>query len=196
MQRRRFLFLAAALAAAPALVGCGPRWIVLSQAAPNPLAGQTKFGLMPVDYTGLIVGEKNEADYLAEKDEETRGKWAGDKGAIDSNFFTVLSARSASEGGINVVKATGPGDAPFMIRPHVEFIEPGLYSFVYNKPSMVRMKVQITTPDGRVIDEIQIQHGSPATMGSPAVGNRLRQDGNALGVIMAAYLRFRVRGED
>jgi len=56
------------------------------------------------------------------------------------------------------------------------------------------MKVQITTPDGKVIDEIQIQHSSPPQMTSPAVGNRLRKDGEALGAITASYLKVRVLG--
>jgi hypothetical protein len=195
MQRRHFFVLAAALAAAPLmLAGCGPKWIVLTQAAPNPLAGQTKFGLMPVDYAGLIVGEKSEAEYLASKDEESRASWAGDKSGIDTEFGKRLMEK-ATESGINVVKATGPGDAPFMIRPKVEFIEGGIYTYVFNKASQVRMKVQITTPDGKVIDEIAIKHGTPASITNPAIGNRLRDDGEALGNTMAGYLKFRVTGQ-
>lgn len=194
MFRRHFLVLAAALSAAPLLAGCGPKWIVLTQATPNPLLNQNKFGIMPVDYTGLTVGEKTEADYLASKDEETRASWAGDKAGIDTEFGKVLSEK-ATEHGINVVKATGPGDAPFMIRPKVEFIEPGIYTYVYNKSSEVRMKVQITTPDGKIVDEISIRHGTPASITNPAVGNRLRDDGEALGAIVAGYLKFRVTGQ-
>ena len=194
MQRRHFFVLAAALVAAPVLAGCGPRWIVLTQAAPNPLVNQNKFGLMPIDYTGLIVGEKSEAEYLASKDEESRASWAGDKGGIDTEFGKVLTEK-ATGAGITVVKATGPGDAPFMIRPKIEFIEGGIYTYVFNKASEVRMKVQITTPDGKVIDEIAIKHGTPASITNPAIGNRLRDDGEALGAIMAQYLQFRVSGQ-
>lgn len=194
MLRRHLFVLGLALAAAPLLAGCGPRWIVLTQASPNPLLNQNKFGLMPIDYAGLIVGEKSEAEYLASKDEESRASWAGDKSGIDTEFGKVLMER-ATEGGINVVKATGPGDAPFMIRPKVEFIEGGIYTYVYNKASLVRMKVQITTPDGKVIDEIAIKHGTPASITNPAIGNRLRDDGEALGAIMAQYLVVRVTGQ-
>lgn len=194
MQRRHFFVFAAALAAAPLLAGCGPRWIVLTQASPNPLLNQNKFGLMPIDYTGLIVGEKSEAEYLASKDEESRASWAGDKGGIDTEFGKVLMER-ATGAGINVVKATGPGDAPFMIRPKVEFIEGGIYTYVFNKASEVRMKVQITTPDGKVIDEIAIKHSTPASITNPAIGNRLRDDGEGLGAIMAQYLQVRVTGQ-
>ncbi len=194
MKRRHFFALAAAFTMAPLLAGCGPKWIVLAQATPNPLLNQNKFGLLPVDYTGLTVGEKSETDYLASKDEETRASWAGDKAGIDNELGRVLGEK-ATEAGINVVKATGPGDAPFMIRPHVEFIEPGIYTYVYNKNSLVRMKVQITTPDGKVVDEISIRHGTTASITNPAVGNRLRDDGEGLGAIIAAYLKFRVTGQ-
>ncbi len=194
MQRRHFFVLAAALVAAPVLAGCGPRWVVLTQATPNPLLNQNKFGLMPIDYTGLVVGEKSEAEYLASKDEESRASWAGDKGGIDTEFGKVLMEK-ATGAGINVVKATGPGDAPFMIRPKVEFIEGGIYTYVFNKASLVRMKVQITTPDGKVIDEIAIKHGTPASITNPAIGNRLRDDGEGLGAITAQYLQVRVTGQ-
>lgn len=194
MQRRHFFVLAAALVAAPVFAGCGPRWVVLTQATPNPLLNQNKFGLMPIDYTGLVVGEKSEAEYLASKDEESRASWAGDKGGIDTEFGKVLMEK-ATGAGINVVKATGPGDAPFMIRPKVEFIEGGIYTYVYNKASLVRMKVQITTPDGKVIDEIAIKHGTPASITNPAIGNRLRDDGEGLGAITAQYLQVRVTGQ-
>jgi hypothetical protein len=193
MHRRHFLVLATALAAAPLLAGCGPRWIVLTQAAPNPLLNQNKFAVLPVDYTGLIVGQKTEAEYLASKEEDTRASWAGDKTGIDTEFVKVLTERAA-ESGINVVRATGPADAPFQIRPKVEFIEPGFYAVVAARASEVRMKVQITAPDGKIIDEITIRHNTSASMTNPAVGNRLRDDGEGLGAIMAAYLKSRVMG--
>lgn len=193
MHRRSFLVLATALAAAPLLAGCGPKWVVLTQAAPNPLLNQNKFAVLPVDYTGLTVGQKTEADYLAEKDADTRANWDGDKAGIDAEFVKVLTER-ASGAGITVVKAAGPADAPFQIRPKVEFIEPGFYAVVASRPSEVRMKVQITAPDGKIIDEITIRHGTQATMTNPAVGNRLRDDGEGLGAIMADYLKVRVTG--
>lgn len=193
MQRRHFVVLAAALAAAPLLAGCGPKWIVLSQASPNPLLNQTKFGLMPVDYAGLMVGGKSEAEYLAAKDEESRASFAGDKGGVDTEFGKVLTEKSTANG-ITVVKASGPGDAPFMIRPKVDYIEGGVYAYVYNKPSEVRMKVQITTPDGKVIDEIAVKHSTSASITKASSGGRLRDDGEALGATVAAYLKVRTSG--
>lgn len=193
MHRRHIFILAAALAAAPLLSGCGPRWIVLTQAAPNPLINQNKFAVLPVDYTGLTVGQKTEADYLSEKDEDTRSKWDGDKEGLNTEFLKVFTERAASNG-INIVKATGPADAPFVIRPKVEFIEPGYYALVSKRPSEVRMKVQITAADGKIIDEITLRHGTDGSITNPAVGNRLRDDGEGLGAIMADYLKTRVMG--
>lgn len=190
MNRRAFL--AIAVCAAPLFAGCAPPWTVLAQATPNPFVGQTKFGVVPCDYAGLTVGEKTEQGYLAEKDEETRASWAGDKQGIDDEFTKVLIERAGGSG-IEVVKATGPDAAPFMIKPKVEFIEPGIYTYVFNKSSLVRMKVQITTPDGKVLDEFVIKHGTPASLTNPAVGNRLRDDGEALGALTARYLESRVK---
>ncbi len=81
MVRRRFLGLA--VLACAAVAGCGPHWIVLSQASPNVLLGARQFAVMPIDFSGLHVGEKDEAGYLAEKDEGQRVAWARDKLAVN-----------------------------------------------------------------------------------------------------------------
>jgi hypothetical protein len=53
------------------------------------------------------------------------------------------------------------------------------------------MTVQITDPSGTVVDEIALEHGTAAQMTSPAVGNRLRSDADALGEIVAEYVASR-----
>lgn len=191
MDRRHFLVLAAALGATSVLAGCRPHWIAYAQANPNILAGQGRFGLLPIDFANLAVGEKTENDYLAEKDDEQRSGWAGDKVAIDNEFAMSIMA-TATRDGISVVKATGPQDAPFMIRAHVERIEPGFFAFIVNKDSEVRMKVQIITPDGTLIDEFGIEHKTHGTIKTSSVRERLREDGKGLGTYAAEYLKSRV----
>jgi hypothetical protein len=194
---RRFLRIALALAAsmlAGLLVGCGPNWQILRQANPDPFLKQTRFAVLPVNFTGLRVGEKSEADYLAEKEAEAKNNWAGDKLGLNEDFTTNLISRSL-EHGITVVPATGPADAPFVIRPSVAWLEPGFYIGIAAGSSKVKMTIQITAPDGAVLDELIIEHGTGGSVQNAAVGTRLREDGENIGIILGDYLKTRVSPE-
>lgn len=189
MNRRVFLLGSLSLLA---LAGCGPPWVVRAQATPNPLLGQKRFAVKSIDYTGLRVGEKSEEGYLAEKDAEARSNWAGDKTAMNDEFFNKLRS-VAKDAGIEVV----PGeDADYVIAPSIAWIEPGFYAAVAAKASEVQMTVRILDRSGAVLDEIEMRHNTPASMTNPAVGNRLRDDAEALGKYMAKYLEERTSGAE
>jgi hypothetical protein len=179
--------------ASTALVGCGPPWQILHAAEPNPFVNQRTFAVLPIDYIGLEVGEKSEPEYLAEKDAETRQNWTGDKLGMNEEYAKHL-IEEANERGIRVTLATGPASAPFIIRPAVRWLEPGFYVGVASGSSEVKMTVQITTPDGKVLDEIQMSHRTGASLVNSATGHRLRSDGAGLGEITAEYLEKRVTG--
>ena len=151
MDRRAF-FGVGALVASAVLIGCGPPWAVVVQSAPNPFFGQRLFAVQPVEYSGLMIGGKPEPVYLAGKDAGQQASFAEDKTALNEKFLGQLVAE-AGAAGVRVVPATGPGDAPFTIRPAVHFIEPGFYAFVASQPSRVEMSVRIVAPDGRILDE-------------------------------------------
>jgi len=174
-------------AASTVLTGCGPRWIVHTQAAPDPFLNQKAFAVLPVDFTGLQIGEKSEQEYLAGKNPDQQESFKADKAALNGEYLRELSDH-ADKIGVRVVPATGPDSAPFLIKPYVAWIEPGYYAVVSARPSEVRMLVRITSPDGRVLDEIAVKSNSSGY----ASGQRLRNDGNALGRITAAYLKTRV----
>jgi hypothetical protein len=200
MDRRSFVAIGA-LAVGAALVGCGPSWQVVVQAAPDPFVGQRRFSVLPIDYAGLMIGRKPEPVYLSEKDAKQQASFVEDKAALNDRFLETLRAVS-HETGVDVVPATGPADAPFQIRPSVAFIEPGFYGGVVSAPSMVQMTVKIVTPDGRVLDEIALAHGTSPSSGvaiggiaipaNPSSGGRLRKDGEELGRIVAKYLQARI----
>ncbi|APR84583.1 Hypothetical protein A7982_09932 [Minicystis rosea] len=182
-------------------MGCAPTWHVVAQAAPDPFLNQRRFAVSPIDFSGLHVGGKTEAQYLSEKDAKQQASFIEDKAALNDKFLEELRA-SAHGAAIEVVPATGPSDAPFIIRPSVTFVEPGFYVGVASGASQVEMTVRITTPDGRVLDEIALAHGTDSRSGfsvggislNPSSGGRLRKDGEALGNIVGAYLKTRVSG--
>lgn len=200
--RHQILLSMCMLVFAALLIGCGSQWAVVTQASPNPFAGQRHFAVLPIDYTGLRVGEKFEAEYLSEKDADQQQSFIQDKVALNEEFAKALINASRDEG-INVVPATGPAAAPFMIRPHVDFVEPGTYVVVASAPSEVRMTLQITMPDGRVLDEILLKHSTDSRSGfsiggvslNPSSGGRLRKDGEGLGELVAEYLKSRAIGD-
>ncbi|HZO12658.1 MAG TPA: hypothetical protein VFB62_05360 [Polyangiaceae bacterium] len=176
-----------------ALPACGPPWSVVRQAVPNPLLGQKHFVVMPIDFSGLSVGEKSEAGYLAEKDEESRRNWLGDKAAMNEEFGRALTGE-AHERGIIVMDPRGR--ANFVVHPKISWLEPGFYTYFANQPSEVRMTLVISDPNGTVVDEIAMRHSTPASLSNPAVGNRLRDDAEGLGHITGEYLASRVYPED
>ncbi len=195
MNRRSLIVVFVALALTALLTGCGPRWQVIAQAAPNPFRGQSRFAVLPIDYTNLTIGQKSEAQYLAEKEPEQRASFLEDKVGINQEFARAL-IEEAQSAGIVVVPATGPGSAPFEIRPHISFIEPGFYAVVAAAPSEVQMSVQITLPNGQILDEIALTSRTSGGLDVTASsGGRLRRDGNRLGNWVAKYLIERVTGE-
>jgi hypothetical protein len=192
INRRRLLAAAALLSLSAA--GCAPAWQVVRQAQPDPFINQRRFAVLPIDFTGLTIGEKSEAQYLAEKEPDTRASFQGDKVGMNEEFAKALIATARDEG-IEVVMATGPADAPFLVRPSVSWIEPGFYVGVASAPSRVAMMVRITTPDGRILDEVAMAHGTQSGLFNPSTGQRLRSDGAGLGRIVAQYLKSRVAPE-
>jgi hypothetical protein len=193
MIRRSLLALTVALFAL-ALIGCGPKWVVVMQAVPDPFINQSRFSVLPVDFTGLEIGAKPEAIYLAEKTAEQRESFLNDKAGVNEEFTGGLM-KEARELGLDVVLATGPNDAPFQIRPSIAWLEPGFFAGIVGAPSEVKMRLQIVLPDGRVLDEILMKHATPGNITTAASGTRLRSDGKGLGALTATYLSSRVHPE-
>jgi hypothetical protein len=177
-----------------ACVGCGAGpipWQVVSQTQPNPLLGQTHFAVAPIDFSTLMVGNKSEAEYLSVKKEETQESWTETKATLEGAFVENLTSAAASKG-ISVI--TGATGAPFIIRPKVNYIEPGFYAYVSAMASDVKMYIQIATPEGAVIDEFQIENGTEGSLGKASTNSRLKHDGTALGKFAARYLAARTTG--
>jgi len=200
--KRSLLFVFAFLALV--FAGCAPKWTVIQQASPNPFVGKAgDFQVLPIDYSELKVGEKSEEQYLAEKDEGQRASFAGDKQAVDERFQAELRS-TAQEEGITVGAAAGQNKG-FLIKPKVEFFEPGFYAVVASAPSEIRMRITIEGPDGKVLDIIEIVHqtdskSSGVSIGgistNPSSGGRLREDAEWIGEALAEYITTRVKPEE
>ena len=171
------------------VTGCrSAPWRVVRQAAPNPLEGKKTFALAPISFRGLHVGETTEQDYLAEKSQETRQKWVGDKKAINATFARTLVAE-AEEAGIEIDPM---GSGSFTIHPRVAWLEPGFHVGMAKKSSKVRLTFVIIDRDGNLIDHVKLTHGSEGY----TIRGRLEDDAEALASRVADYLQGRVVGED
>jgi hypothetical protein len=187
---RRLMMVLGLLFTTLLLCGCGPSWQVVTQAVPNPMAGKNGFAVLPVDFSGLRVGDKTEAEWMGEKDQETRSSWDGDKKAMNEKFQANLISE-AGESGIQVIP--GPAQSNFVVAAHITWVEPGVFTGFVNIASEIEMTVKITTGDGKPIDEIMLKTKYDASMYDPSSGGRLRHCAEALGDIMAAYLKTRVQ---
>ncbi len=199
MHRRSFI--AAALLGCAALAGCAPRWRVVTQASPDPFVGQRYFALMPIDYVGLQIIDKSEDRYLASKDGDDYQRHMEDKESVNEEFTKALVER-AKEEGIEVAPTTGTTSAQFVIRPYIGYMNPGFYAVASSAPSQIRMTLRLTTPDGKVLDEVHLSSRTaspiPNTTLSAAdadklsIGGRWREDARVIGAYAARYLESRV----
>jgi hypothetical protein len=200
---RRSVLLLISVVLALLVTGCSPPWAIIQQTTPNPFVNQRRFAVAPTDFTGLRVGAKSEAEYLAGKDEKQQQSFQTDKLGANEEFTKALINR-AHDVGIEIVLATGPSDAPFVIRPSMTYFEPGFYAGVVAAPSRLDMNVKITTADGKLLDEILMTHMSQAaTMNQGLIsalasidkmssGGRIRADAAWIGKTGGKYIESRV----
>jgi hypothetical protein len=174
--------LALALAAAP-LLGCAPPVIVLSQASAGPLTNQTRFGLMPVDYAGVVL----ESEEPAEMSPLALAAWAKGEAAIAFDLSSHLVERARANG-LALVQVAAPGDAPFLVWPRVTYIDRGTGSH-----SDLRVRVRITSADGRLVDEIAVRHTTPDDAHFPTPTTRLLEDSRVIAALVADHLARRAR---
>jgi len=183
--------------------GCAPRWTVLRQAEPNPFVNKTEFAVLPIDYDGLMVGEKTEDEYLSGKSAKQAESFDGDKRGMIQKFETAMR-EAAADDGIHIESASGEVKAPFIIKPHVTFVEPGFYAVVASGASQVILRLRIETSKGELLDEIELTHSTNSAQGSsvmgislnPSSGGRLRDDAEEIGDAVGEYLTTRVHPDD
>jgi hypothetical protein len=189
MFRRHFITLLLA-ASALATTACSASYDVVRRAEPGALTCSSELVVLPVAYENVIVGKKSEADYLFTKSQETKESWQADKQAIDREFRRSL-VKDASDGGLHI-DAAGATSGRFTILPKVLFLEPGFFAGPARKSSKVLMMVEIATPDGEVIEEIELESGTMGSLMNATIRSRFEKDGQELGEAMAEYLQGRV----
>ena len=164
------------------LGGCGPHWIVVKQATPNPMNASSKFFVAKVALDGLRVGNKSEEEWMAEKGAETRDSWDGDKLAMNDEFATgFVSAKD------DLGMSSSPAGA-FTVKAHILRYEPGFYVGVASGKASLDAAIQVLDQGGTVVDEFQVT----ASAGGMSAGERSRQCARILGATAAKYVLDRI----
>lgn len=88
-------------------------------------------------------------------------------------------------------ESEGVAEGPFVIKPTIDFMEPGFYAFVAKAPSTITVNVQIEDSAGKLLDEIEITQSWGASAIDAASGTRYRKIAAVLGRITAEYLEYR-----
>jgi hypothetical protein len=164
-------------------VGCGKPYLVRTQAVPNPLFGHCQLTFENVDASHLMVGGKTVQQYRDEKKDESVASF--DTDVVESYALFVRAASERVPGAIVPV-------APFAIRPHFTYWEPGFYAGIVSSDSVAEYGVEIVDrASGRVLDDVGVRVVVGAGLANPSSGGRMRTAGSALGRSFGRYLQDR-----
>jgi len=179
-----------------ALAACGSHRQVVSAASPNPFGCSSRFVVAPVEFEVQQVGKKSEPEYLANKSEATKLRWEADKAAIASEFSRRLVEVSAQRG-VRVVPVASPrAEGAFRILATVHFLEPGFFAGPAQHASEVSMTVTLESPQGELLDEIDLGSETLGSIVHASTRARFEHDAEELAEELADYLEARTgRGD-
>lgn len=169
---------------AVALVGCGPKWVVVKQANPNPMTAASKFKVeKAILDPAFRVGDKTEAEWMSDKKGETKEHWEGDKVAMSEKFTDGFMAEKE-----NLLIQNGAAGGVFAVRAKYVQYDPGYYAVVSSAPTSLDADVEFLDDKGQVVDLIRIH----VKQGGFSAGEGARRCATEIGAIAAKYLKQRV----
>jgi hypothetical protein len=166
------------------LSACGGTWKVVRQAPADRLASGT-FVVSQCDFSRITVDGKPEQEMLVGASEAAKRGWGDIKNAINAEFSKAFADRSQGY----TVRFSGSG---LTVKPFIEFISPGCYTGFCS--SILRATVQILSPEGTVLDEVQFESKHSGAATEPTAAMRLRIDSRNVGWDVAEYVNNRVTG--
>jgi hypothetical protein len=177
--------LAIVLGLALLAASCASPWTVRQQAQPNPLVGQKKFAYQPMVFEGMSVGNGSEQDHLADKDAEQRAAWESDKKQVAAGFLSGIQSEVGS------ALSVRPSEGDYKLEPHVEVMEPGTFTGVFNLPAILSCVVRILDAQGKLVDEIAVTGQAYSTVFDPTVTQRMMNSARIAGIHFGKYLEER-----
>jgi hypothetical protein len=166
------------------MAGCGPKWVVVKQASPNPMAKSSNFKIEKAVFdTNFHVGNKTETEWMSEKKAETKDHWDGDKVAMADKFMDGFMGEKD-----NVLVANAVGAGVFTVRAKYVQYEPGFYAVVAGSPTALDADVEFLDASGAVVDVIRVH----VKHSGFSAGEGARACAAQIGAISAKYLKQRV----
>lgn len=173
-----------ALALSLVLSGCGPKWVVVKQASPNPMTATSSFRVEKAVFDpNFHVGNKTEQEWMSEKKPETKDNWDGDKVAMVEKFTDGFVGEREK-----LLMAATSGAGIFSVRARFVQYEPGFFVGVASAPAQLEADIDFLDGNGAVLDTIRVH----ARYGGFSPGEGARHCAEELGAISAKYLKKRV----
>jgi hypothetical protein len=164
------------------LVGCGPRYHMEVQAAPNPFVRPgCRAVVEPVHSENLLVGSMPEAAYVAQKKAESGDSYMTDKAESDGEFHQRFGEEHP------MLVSPGAPDNTFIIRTTWTHWEPGFVGFV-SRPAIADFLVDVLTPQGQLLDRFDFETRVQSSLYNPSSGGRMRSALKQAGAIVASYV--------
>jgi hypothetical protein len=178
------VMLVLALALSLVLAGCGPKWVVIKQASPNPMTATSMFRVEKAVFDpNFHVGNKTEQEWLADAKAEKKDNWDGDKVAMSEKFTDGFVAERD-----RLVIAATSGGAVYSVRARFVQYDPGYYAVVSSAPATLEADIDFLDGNGAVLDTIRVH----SRQGGFSAGEGARRCAQEIGAISAKYLKQRV----
>jgi hypothetical protein len=179
MHSRKHISLVVA-SASVMIIGCGPPYEFVQHAVPSPFTRPgCRAVLEPIHSEQLLVGDKPEAQYVAEKKEKSADSYMQDKADSQAAFGEIIMSDHP-----DLFGAPGAPDNTFTIRPVWVHWEPGFYAYVVNRPGQADFVVDVIAPNGQTLDRIGIHR----KWGGMSAGGRMRGAIQSVGHAFSAYI--------
>ena len=129
--------------------GC-QKWTVVKQAEPNPFIGQTKFHVAPISYEGLMVQDRSEAQFKADRDADQNKNWDNDKQHVSDTFSAEIKDEAD---GLEYTDA--PTEDAITVRSRITNMHGGISMGITSTAAHIEMTVQLVKGSD-VMDEITV----------------------------------------
>ena len=174
------------------VVGCGPKWQVVSQASPNPFHTGSKYFMVKPSFEGLHIGDKTRDEYAGGKDADTAGKFKEDlDGMVEAFSLGFTKEKSALQTTEAQPSRHEEKPGTYVVKANFTFIEPGFYGVIVARATEVHANVKIMDESGKVIDELSMKGSAAADIYRPSVGQRMRNAAEDIGELTAKYMKMR-----
>lgn len=172
----------------------------------DPLYGARYFVIEPLNFANIGVGQLSEQAYLERKSDKQRQSWEIDKGETAQDYLGA-AIQTTARWGLQLQPPPPTAPAYFIVRPTVSHVEPGTFTYFYNRPTDINIMLEIFTPDGRRVGYEGMTgrvsasgyngFGRTVDFTKASSGTRMRQAGAQLGYQTAVYLARRagLRGQ-